>query len=82
MNKFVLIALVGCSLGILMQAVVSEGPFEAVQDEQRNDFPVRDETIDSTTQEDDLNDDSAFDDQDEEDEDDVDEEEDFDDPEG
>lgn len=65
-----------------MQAVVSEGPFEAVQDEQRNDFPVRDETIDSTTKEDDLNDDSAFDDQDEEDEDDVDEEEDFDDPEG
>lgn len=67
-----------------MQAVVSEGPFEAVQDEQRNDFPVRDETIDSTTQEDDLNDDSAFDDQDEEDEDedDVDVDEEEDDPEG
>ena len=72
----------GCSLGVLMQAVVSEGPFEAaVQDEQGNDFPVRAETIDYTIQENDLNDDSAFDDQDEEDEDEVDDEEDFDDPE-
>ena len=65
MNKFVLIAVVGCSLGLLMQAVLSEGPFEsAVQREQRNDYPVRAEIIDNNAQEDE----SAFDDQDEEDE--------------
>lgn len=75
MNKFVLIAVVGCSLGLLMQAVLSEGPFEsAVQGEQRNDYPVRAETIENVAQEDELNDESAFEDQDEEDE--VDDEED------
>ena len=69
MNKFVLIAVVGCSLGLLMQAVLSEGPFEsAVQREQRNDYPVRAEIIDNNAQEDEMNDESAFDDQDEEDE--------------
>jgi len=78
MNKFVLIAVVGCSLGLLMQAVLSEGPFEsAVQGEQRDDFPVRAETIDNVAQEDELNDESAFEDQDEEDEDEEDDEEDF-----
>jgi len=77
MNKFVLIAVVGCSLGLLMQAVLSEGPFEsAVQYEQGNDFPVRDETSDYVAQEDELNDESAFEDEDEEDEDEVDDEED------
>lgn len=76
MNKFVLIAVVGCSLGLLMQAVLSEGPFEsAVQDEQRNDYPFRAETIDNNALEDELNDESAFEDQDEEDEDEVDDEE-------
>ena len=75
MNKFVLIAVVGCSLGLLMQAVLSEGPFEsAVQDEQRNDFPVRAETVDNNAQDDELNDESAFDVQDEEDEDEMDDE--------
>ena len=75
MNKFVLIAVVGCSLGLLMQAVLSEGPFEsAVQREQRNDYPVRAEIIDNNAQEDEMNDESAFDDQDEEDEFDDDEE--------
>ena len=81
MNKFVLIAVVGCSLGLVMQAVLSEGPFEsAVQDEQRNDFPVRTETVDNNAQDDELNDESAFDDQDEEDDDEMDDEEDSDDP--
>lgn len=84
MNKFVLIAVVGCSLGLLMQAVLSEGPFEsAVQDKQRNDFPVRDETeINNNAQEGEMNDESAFDDQDEEDEDEVDDEEDLDESKG
>ena len=83
MKKFVLIAVVGCSLGLLIQAVLSEGPFEsAVQDEQRNDFPVRAETIDNNSQEDERNDEGAFDDQDEEDEDEVDDEEDSDGSEG
>ena len=76
MNKFVLLAVVGCSLGLLMQAVLSEGPFEsAVQGEQRNDSPVRAETIDNNAQEDELNNESAFEDQDEEDEDEFDDEE-------
>ena len=75
MNKFVLIAVVGCSLGLLMQAVLSEGPFEsAVHGKQRHDFPVRAETVDNTAQEDELNDESAFEDSDEEDEDDEDSE--------
>ena len=76
MNKFVLLAVVGCSLGLLMQAVLSEGPFEsAVQGEQRHDFPARAETIDNNAQEDELNDESAFEDQDEEEEDEFDDEE-------
>jgi len=84
MNRLVLIAVVGCSLGLLMQAALSEGPFEsAVQAKQsRNDFPVSAEKIDNNAQEDELNDESAFDDQDEEDEDEVDDEEDLEDSKG
>ena len=75
MNKFVLLAVVGCSLGLLMQAVLSEGPLESAVQGEQNDFPVRAETIDNNAQEDELNDESAFEDQDEEDEDEFDDEE-------
>lgn len=82
MNKFVLIALVSCSFGILMQAVISEEPIETavnpVDEEQTNDFGAKEETIDSSDEgfEDELNDDNAPDD--EEDEEDIDEDEDLD----
>ena len=82
MNKFVLFALVSCSFGILMQAVISEEPIEAavkpVDEEQTNDFGAKGETIDSSDEgfEDELNEDNAPDD--EEDEEDIDEDEDLD----
>ena len=65
MNKFVLLALVGCSLAVFMHTVVSEEPFEPYETEQANDFgAVKDETVDATADEgfeDDLNDDDDFD---------------------
>ena len=84
MNKLVLIALVGCSLAVFMNAVVSEEPFETAVEtaEKSSDFGAKAETFDATIDEDDLNDENAFDDEDEEDEEDADEEEDVNDPEG
>lgn len=79
MNKFVLLALVGCSLAVFLHAVVSEEPFEsaAYETEQASYFrAVKDETVDSPADErfeDDLNDDKDSD-QDEEFDDDEEEE--------
>ena len=65
MNKFVLLALVGCSLAVFMHTVVSEEPFEPFETKQANDFgAVKDETVDATADEgfeDDVNDDDDFD---------------------
>lgn len=66
MKKFVLIALAGCSLGILLQAAVSEEPLETnyanpVDEGQTNDFNAKEKTMDSKDEgtENDLNDDNA-----------------------
>ena len=75
MKKFILIALVGCSLGILMQALSFGEPFETAADpldeEQGDYFGTKEEAIDSSDEglKDDLNDnapdDGNLDDEDE-----------------
>ena len=47
MQTLVLIALVGCSLGVLMQTVASEEPFETAEDERLDDLSDADNPDDT-----------------------------------
>ena len=79
MKTLVLIALVACSLGTLIQAAsVAEEPVRPLEEVQGNDFGAKEETIDSSDEgfEDDPNEDNAPGDDDEEEEDAYDEDED------
>ena len=53
MKTLVLIALVGCSFGVLMQIVASEEPFEAAEDERVDDLSDPDNPDDSDVEEND-----------------------------
>ena len=75
MNKFVLIALVGCSLGILTQNVVSEEPLESTN-QDATDFS--DEVFEDTLN--DYDDDDLEDEQEEENEEDYSDKDEEDDP--
>ena len=55
MKTLILIALVGCSLGVLMQTVASEEPFETAEDERVDDLNDADDP-DDTNEEDDEED--------------------------
>ena len=53
MKTLVLIALVGCSLGVLMQLVASEEPFETAEDERVDDLSDPDNPEDTDEEEND-----------------------------
>ena len=47
MKTLVLIALIGCSLGVLMQIVASEEPFETAEDKRVDDLNDADDPDDT-----------------------------------